>query len=625
MLEGGLYCRQVIDPHTPETELTDTPADAAPVAATTGSTTLLFASDRAGGPDRHGIGVAIEPVARLIAHPQAEAPFTVGIFGGSGSGKSFALETLLRRVSEIARGGDRAVAGLVTVRVDAARAGDEPATLLAGDIYEALNEASFSELAQDCAQSGRDPAAVAREAADRLGETRRKLDAERLSLNELEGRRLRLTETVLYDTTGSRIESYARANRARVDSRLRAFGFKSNDPVATYKDLVRDIAEGGGLTGRAGAFLHSLWAFKGQTKLLVWAVVFFLLSFGLERLFGSREVWLGWLRETGGEKLGPTMGFVQENVGIVTLAARVAFWAGVAALVVNVLRALRFTMPLFRGVRLLRGDIETRKRELDGLIAHQTRLVNALNAESESLARRVDEAEKRAGSSAPAAPAVERPFDGPGAGKLAQAARHFLAALGREIPRRGSRAPGRIVVAIDNVDSASPEVAARLIETAHNLLGASFVTAISCDPARLWGADEARQAKFVNVPWRVSAAIASNDVQKAALEESLTSVEAQTIERLNALFSSGPRAAKMFANLYRLARTQTSARAALALLLAVDVHGSGEERAQLSSALADGRAAFGGRVEQAYGVVGPVPVDDLRAAASVARIYALHA
>ena len=81
----------------------------------------------------------------------------------------------------------------------------------------------------------------------------------------------------------------------------------------------------------------------------------------------------------------------------------------------------------------------------------------------------------------------------------------------------------------------------------------------------------------------------------------------------------------MFANLYRLARTQTSARAALALLLAVDVHGSGEERAQLSSALADGRAAFGGRVEQAYGVVGPVPVDDLRAAASVARIYALHA
>ncbi len=624
MLEGDIARPKLFIRSRPETELTDTTADAPPVAAT-GSKPSLFASDRAAGPDRHGIGVAIEPLARLVAHPQAEAPFTVGIFGGSGSGKSFALETLLRRVEELGKSGEGAAAGLVTVRVDAARAGDEPVTLLAGDIYEALNDASYSDIAQDCAQSGRDPAAVAREAADRLGETRRKLDAERLSLNELEGRRLRLTETVLYDTTGSRIESYARANRARLDSRLRAFGFATNDPVATYKDLVRDISEGGGLTGRVGAFLHSLWAFKGQTKLLVWAVVFFLISFGLERLFGSREVWLGWLRETGGEKLGPTMGFVQDNVGVVALAARLAFWAAVAALAVNVLRALRFTMPLFRGVRLLRGDLETRKRELDGLIAHQTRLVGALDKEADALARRVDEAEKRAGSAAPAAPAVERPFDAPGTGKLAQAARNFLAALGREIPKRAGRSPRRIVVAIDNVDSASPEAASRLIETAHSLLGSSFVTALAVDPSRLWGADAARQAKFVNVPWRVPAAIASNDVQKVSLDESLTSVEAQTVERLNALFAAGPRAAKMLMNLYRLGRTQTSERAALALLMAIDVHGSDEERAQLARVLADGRTSFSGRVEQAYAVVGPVPTDDLRAAASVARIYATHA
>ena len=60
----------------------------------------IFSSDRSGGPDRHGIGIALEPVAKLVTHSQAEGPFTVGIFGGPGSGKSFALDSLLGRIGE---------------------------------------------------------------------------------------------------------------------------------------------------------------------------------------------------------------------------------------------------------------------------------------------------------------------------------------------------------------------------------------------------------------------------------------------------------------------------------------------------------------------------------------------
>ncbi len=391
---------------------------------------------------------------------------------------------------------------------------------------------------------------------------------------------------------------------------------------------MRDVAEGGGLTGRIGAFFHSLWAFRGQTRLIVWAIVFFLISFGLEKLFASRDIWLGWLRDTGGDKLGPTLGFVQSNVEIVQLAARAAMWAGVAALVVNVLRALRFTMPLFRGVHLLKNDLDSRRRELDGLISHQTRLVDALGTEADALARRVDEAEKKVGVSSQSSVqtvAAERPFDETGPGKLVQAARNFVASLDREIQKAGqTRAPQRIVVAFDNLDAVPADRAARIIEAGHSFLGSpSFVSALVCDPDRIWARDGERLAKYVQIPWRVSAAILSTDEQKAALDEALSSGEAAMIDRLNEVFRATPRAAKRLANLYRLGRTQTSERSALALLMAVDIHASDEVREQFNAAIASGDLRFeAGRLDQGFNAAASPSASDLRAAASVAAIYA---
>ena len=80
-------------------------------------------------------------------------------------------------------------------------------------------------------------------AADRLMEARRRVDSERQILQELSGRSAQLNETVLYKTGGSRVDAWARANRSRIEGRLRAFGFDVGDVISTYKDLVRDIAE----------------------------------------------------------------------------------------------------------------------------------------------------------------------------------------------------------------------------------------------------------------------------------------------------------------------------------------------------------------------------------------------
>ncbi len=144
---------------------------------------------------------------------------------------------------------------VVVARVDAAAA-REPATALAASVFSALQASGgqAAQLAEDAAAAGADPADAARSASERLIDLRRRLDGERQTLRELSGRRARLSETVLYQSGGSRIDSWARANRSRIEGRLRAFGFESGDPVATYKDLVRDVSERRGIMGRVGAF-----------------------------------------------------------------------------------------------------------------------------------------------------------------------------------------------------------------------------------------------------------------------------------------------------------------------------------------------------------------------------------
>ena len=113
----------------------------------------------------------------------------------------------------------------------------------------------------------RDPHVAAREANERLSEARRRLDAERQALHDLDGRRAKLADTVLFELAGTHVNTYARVNRSRIEARLRAFGFTQGDPLDTYRDLVRNVAETGGASGRIATFFKALWAYRGQTRL----------------------------------------------------------------------------------------------------------------------------------------------------------------------------------------------------------------------------------------------------------------------------------------------------------------------------------------------------------------------
>ncbi len=61
-----------------------------------GGATLL--SNRLEGPDFAGVREALRPLAELCLSPGAETPFALGLVGGRGSGKSFALRRLIDAV-----------------------------------------------------------------------------------------------------------------------------------------------------------------------------------------------------------------------------------------------------------------------------------------------------------------------------------------------------------------------------------------------------------------------------------------------------------------------------------------------------------------------------------------------
>ena len=105
----------------------------------------VYTPDLPAGPDALGKGGMLASVAELLAHRRTTPPLTIGLFGGRGTGKSFALEQLLDRVKRLAA----AAAGLgarspflsriVTVRIEAARSTGDPATAIAAEIFRTLN------------------------------------------------------------------------------------------------------------------------------------------------------------------------------------------------------------------------------------------------------------------------------------------------------------------------------------------------------------------------------------------------------------------------------------------------------------------------------------------------------
>jgi hypothetical protein len=621
----------------------------------------IFASDAGRrGADALGRAAALRPLAELAAHRDAETPLTIGLLGGAGAGKSFALAALLDDVEALSASRDvTMVSRISAVRIDAASLEGEPAVALAAAVYEKLG-AHYPEFVREAAHAVRDPHVVAREAAERLDDARRRLDAERQSLDEIENRRGRLTETVLFESAGSQVDAFARANRGKIESRLTSFGI-TGDPIANYKSMVRDISDAGGAIGRFSASLRAFWAFAGQGRLLVAALLLFLAGIGFDFAVDQQQVWIASVA-TAGKGFGPMANWLGAHVAWLGFAGKLAYLGAAAALAVNILRGVLFLGPLFRGVGLLKSDVANRRQTLDQLYAHQTRRVDGLEADVDLSARAAAEADRRAGSAARGAVRHEpSPFKE--SGVKSQAERFFASLatylVGAQKVAAGSpggalSVPERIVIALDNVDALAPPQACAVLEAAHRAFAhEGFVTLVAADPARLAG-EAVRIEKWIHVPFRLDAAGAGDYagfveqvIGRAGAEAAapakvapgqdwaISPEESALLALLAPLAGGTPRAVKRFVNLYRIARAQAGAhKGALALFLALYGGGTADEigtvRRALSGSedhlpldLSAGTMRLAQASEAAQAADGLVTLAAARRAAAIARTFSV--
>jgi hypothetical protein len=604
------------------------------VAVPAGGREAPFIADGRDGPDLLDTTNAVRPLVELIAHRNSQTPMMIGIVGPSGAGKSFALRCIIAGVEAFGAAAKTAngpfVSDIVTVALDARTLVDDPATALAGATYAALcrdagDGRNYTALADEAAHAGADPHAAASKALERHDEARRRVEAERQSRDDLEARRARLSDLVLFETPGSRVDAYARANRGRIEARLRRFDLVTGEPIANFKDLVRDLA-GAGSGARAGMPLRAIWAYRSQTRLLFAGIVFFALSFGAGELRSAAVInWLSGL----GAPFAAVADWLSSHGAWIDDVVAAFIIIGFIALALNLWRAFAFTTSLLRGVRLLNYDTRERGRDLDAASARLNRRLSALTAEADAAARHAEAAEKRAKSQGPSASPARGPtplFLEPGLAPQA-AARAFLTALQKSLagqPEPGAppvvvapapplAVPKRIVLAIDNLDGLEPADALATIESVHSLLGRAFVAVLAFDSASMRSAVtdasrlRERLERLFQIVFNVKGAGAVGgerlvarllggeasappqapiDARRSTLAEPMGSAEAAVLTAIAPLAASTPRAVKRFLNVYRLARVGCAERTALALTLAVEQSGDGEARTAVEGLLA---------------------------------------
>ncbi|HYP56726.1 MAG TPA: P-loop NTPase fold protein, partial [Beijerinckia sp.] len=608
------------------------PVRAAPPPATSGHDAktpplVVFAADSTEGDDAFSLDPSLNLLTELAAHARTQTPFSIALLGRSGRGKSFALGLLTRKIASLARAAQATpmtpfLGKILTVKVDAVDLDKDPVTALATFLYNELAN-TFPDLAGEAVLAARDPRLVAREANDRLAAARRQLEAERLALADADSRRAKLTETVLYDAVGSQIDAYARTKRGKIESSLETFGI-TGDAIASYKEMVRQLAESNGPGARLDLAFRAFWAFKGQTR-LIWTAIFLILAgIGLGAAYNHEGLWLGGLRAN--ETSASVANWFTTHLSWLITAKQIAFAGAGLAILSNIWRALRFLQPVFRGASLLRSDLENRRPELDNFFAHQTRQVDALAAEVETLGHRTAEAEKRAGARQPGTRLIDPcPFDND---ETRRQARGFFHAIGTLMATgaaatKGLDAPQRIIVALDNLDALSPARARDILISLNTLLKEGFVAVIAADPARLIEAGEetSRLEKWFQVPFQIGGKAPNNDyaaliraitghgdkseagepekapapgpeARYSLLDEPLSEAETRLLVDLAPLAGSSPRAVKRFVNLYRILRVAAgSHKGALALLLALDAGGTREEIAAMNTGLLGPHAA----------------------------------
>ena len=223
----------------------------------------IFYADTGDRADLQNIGEAVAPFAELCVLGEAQTPFLIGVVGPSGSGKSFAVRRLAETVETLAEAAAKTpqtpfLTRVLVAPIDAAAIGADPASALAAAAFAALerdrNGVSYAALADEAAHAGVDPHRAALAAAERHDEIGKRLETERAARDDVEAKRARLTEALIYDTPGSRIDAFIRSNRPTIDARLRRFDLADGDAAANYRDLVRDLETAGAASRATSSF-----------------------------------------------------------------------------------------------------------------------------------------------------------------------------------------------------------------------------------------------------------------------------------------------------------------------------------------------------------------------------------
>ncbi len=621
----------------------------------------IFLGDSADGADVLNVAHLVEPLAQLCVTPQVQTPFLAAVAGASGAGKTFALRRLAQAILDLsassAASDGGALARVALAHVDAGN-GVEAPVAIASAAYAALDRepggVDYSALLDETGHAGGDPQRAARAASDRHDDVVRKLEAERSQRDDVEAKRARLADNLLFETPGSRIDVFARARRGTIEARLRRFGLAGSDADASFRNLARDMSTLGA-GARMGVVIRAIWAYGSQARLLMWAIVAFALAFGLGFLHGPAALAA---IERLGDALKPVADWIAAHAEWFDRASQVLYVLGALAIALNLWRALGFSNLLLRGARLLSLESRERRRDLDERATRLNQRVAALTAEAETAAKRAEAASQRAGGKTSIrAPGPEFLESGHAP---ATAARAFLAALSARIghPNLAAPAPDRLILAIDNLDALSPGAAIAWIDAAQSAIGPGCVGLLAFDPARLavtlGGPRKARRrlGKWLqlslNLPGRDEAdgelvvarllstagqpAAAPDAKLPAALVEPLSNTESTLLAALAPLAADSPRDAKRFLNAYRLARCSGLPRPVVALMQAVafadeDAQAAMRDRlAKGSGDLSDvsGPAELVEAVKAARAANnGPISIDDARAAAEIARRYAL--
>lgn len=628
----------------------------------------VFVSDAAGGPDALGRAAPLARLSELVAHRGAQGPLSIAILGGPGSGKSHALMDVVEGAGLIATAalsssGGPFLSRLATLRIEAPDLGDEPEAAIAERLHARLAR-EYPHVAQraaeEAAHASSDPRQAARALADHVDDARKRLTAEREARDDAATRRARLTETVLYETPGSQIDAYARANRGRIEPALRAFGFVSADPTADFKGLVQTLAESGGTGDRLLASLRALWAYKGQKKLMAFGVVFFVFSWLLSAL-ASDTSWLAPL-QNGGDSMKSAAGWLSAHLRGFATAGRIAEAIGFACFAWLLWRAWRFAQPLWRGAQLLDGDIAARKTDLDHQIAHHAQRVDALAREADALAERAAEADRRAGG-ADRAGHVAPAFLLAGPSRTAEARAYLLALdliASGDSGKNAGATPSRFVIAIDSLDRLPPQKGLAVYSAVASAVARpAFALLVAFDPRHFDSVEGAGVAlsRLIQTPFNLTStdapgwsafvdqlagraapmARASRPAQSVSkLDLPLAEPETKLLAALAQLAGPSPRGVNRLVNLYRIARHDApDDLAALACALALRIGGTGQERDAVARALnsADPTAPFaapeaGPRVAAGLAAAaaaqgGPVTAASTRRAEAVARMWTL--